>query len=294
MSKLTKRAVLVVALSLMFSPVLRGEHVRSEGNEDAAGLLAHASTKPEAPPAGGALVWYLGHCGFAVRTQHHLLIFDYQEKRDGQQPKSKPAQPTLSNGWIDPAEIAGLKVRVFVSHSHEDHFDPVIFGWRGAVPDIEYFFGWRAAEDPSYHYLVGPRAGLKTSGLEIDTINSHHSGVPEVAWLVKVDGLVIYHNGDCQPPDAASEHDYLRTKTSSIDLAFIAPVFEEGQKYTIQNLDLFGKFQVRAAFPMHVQAGGSRYLDFQKTVQARLPGLPVHVPMAVGQKFIFENGKIAK
>ena len=31
---------------------------------------------------GEAYVWYLGGCGFAVRTQHHLLIFDYQEKYD--------------------------------------------------------------------------------------------------------------------------------------------------------------------------------------------------------------------
>jgi hypothetical protein len=43
-----------------------------------------------APPAGGAVIWYLGHCGYAVRTQNHLLIFDYQEKRDGQLPKAKP------------------------------------------------------------------------------------------------------------------------------------------------------------------------------------------------------------
>ncbi|OGD28678.1 MAG: hypothetical protein A2Y56_06605 [Candidatus Aminicenantes bacterium RBG_13_63_10] len=280
MNNMTKILVLAVAFFLIFSLFLKGGNARPAGFAGAAALPSSATAISEAPPAEGAFVWYLGHCGYAVRTRNHLLIFDYQERRDGQQPKSKPAQPSLSNGWVDPAEIRSLKVGVFVSHSHDDHFDPVIFGWR-------------AAEDPSFHYLVGPRAELKTGGLEIATINSHHSGVPEVAWLVKVDGLVIYHNGDCRPEDAASENDYLRTKTESIDLAFVAPVFEEGQKYTVQNLDLFGKFRVRAAFPMHVQAGGARYLDFQKAMQARLPGLPVHVPMAMGQKFIYEKGKIA-
>lgn len=246
----------------------------------------------ETPPAGGAIVWYLGHCGYAVRTQNYLLVFDYQEQRDGQRPKSRPARPSLAAGWIAPEEIRDLKVRVFVSHSHDDHYDPVILTWKEAVPDIAYHFGWKAADDPSTHYLVGPRAELKAGGLEIATINSHHSGVPEVAWLIKVDGLVIYHNGDCQPDDPFAEHDFLRAKTDAIDLAFVFPVYEEGQKYTIQNLDLFKKFRVKAAFPMHVQAGDPMYLNFQKIFQAKFPGLPIHVPMTMGQKFVFGQGKV--
>jgi L-ascorbate metabolism protein UlaG (beta-lactamase superfamily) len=247
---------------------------------------------PENPPSGGAVVWYLGHCGYAVRTRNHLLIFDYQESRDGQQPKQRPAQPSLAAGWIDPDEIKALKVRVFVSHSHADHYDPVIFGWNKTVPDIAYFFGWKAADDPAHNYLVGPRAELRSAGLDIATINSHHSGVPEVAWLVKVDGLVIYHNGDCQPNEPSSEFDFLKTKTGRIDLAFVFPVFEAGEKYAVQNLDFFGKFDVRAAFPIHVRAGDPRYLEFQKIFQAKFPGLSIHVPMEMGQRFVFADGKV--
>ncbi len=249
---------------------------------------------PDTPPSGGAVVWYLGHCGYAVRTRNYLLVFDYQERQDGQQRKSRPERPSLSSGWIDPDEIKGLKVRVFVSHSHEDHYDPVIFGWKRTVPDIAYFFGWKAADDPAYNYLVGPRAELESAGLQIATINSHHSGVPEVAWLIKVDGLVVYHNGDCQPNDPTSEHDFLKTKTGRIDLAFVFPVYEAGEKYAIQNLDFFGKFDVRAAFPMHVQAGSAMYLEFQKVFQAKLPGLSIHVPMEMGQRFVFADGKVTK
>jgi len=243
----------------------------------------------ETPPPGGAIVWYLGHCGYAVRTQNHLLVFDYQEKQDGRQSKSRPAQPSLAAGWIEPGEIKDLKVRVFVSHSHGDHYDPVIFTWKETVPDIAYHLGWKAGDDPSCHYFVGPRAELESGGLEIATINSHHSGVPEVAWLVKVDGLVIYHNGDCQPGDPSAEHDFLRTKTDVIDLAFVFPVYQEGHKYATQNVDLFAKFRVKAAFPMHAQAGDAMYLDFQKAFQAKFPGLPIHVPMTLGQKFIIKG-----
>lgn len=263
-------------------------------------LLLFLMTSGARPPApadlgpGEAAVWYLGHCGYAVRTQGHLLIFDYQEERDGQQTKAKPARRALDAGWIDPVEIKDLKVRVFVSHSHGDHFDPVIFAWKGTVADIAYYFGWKAADDPATHYFVGPRAELKSGGLEIATINSHHSGVPEVAWLVKVDGLAVYHNGDCQPDDPAADHDFLKTKTDRIDLAFVFPVFRPGEKYTEQNLDFFKKFRVGAAFPMHVQAGDAMYLDFQKEFQARFPGLAVHVPMTMGQKFFYSAGKIAE
>jgi L-ascorbate metabolism protein UlaG (beta-lactamase superfamily) len=246
----------------------------------------------EAPPAGGAEVWYLGHCGYAVKTADHLLVFDYQEKRDGQLSKSRPDRPSLANGWLDPAEVKDLKVRVFVSHSHDDHFDPVILAWKEAVPDIAYYFGWKAADDPSCHCLVGPRAELESGGLEIATINSHHSGVPEVAWLVKVDGLTLYHNGDCQPDDPLAEYDHLRRKTDVIDLAFVPPVYEDGQRYTRQNAALFTKFRVRAAFPIHVQAGGAMYLDFQKAFKAKFPGLPVYVPLSMGHRFVFRNGRI--
>jgi len=257
-----------------------------------AGFAAPDRPAVEIPPAGGAIVWYLGHCGYAVRTASHLLIFDYQEQRDGRQPKSRPERPSLAAGWIDPSEIKDLKVRVFVSHSHGDHYDPVILTWKAGVPDIAYHFGWKAADDPSHRYLVGPRAELESDGLEIATINSHHSGVPEVAWLVKVDGLVIYHNGDCRPDDPVAEHGFLRTKTHVVDLAFVFPVTAPGEKYTVQEEDFFSKFRVKQAFPMHARAGDSMYFDFQKTFQTKFPGLPIYVPMTMGQKWVFAQGRV--
>ena len=255
---------------------------------------AAGPTVPTGPPRGQATVWYLGHCGYAVRTSDHLLIFDYQEERDGPELKTKPARPSLDSGWIDPAEIKDLKVRVFVSHSHSDHFGPAIFGWKGTVADIAYYFGWQASDDPAFHYLIGPRAELESGDLRIATINSHHSGVPEVAWLITVDGLVIYHNGDCLPNDPAAEHDFLRTKTDHVDLAFVFPVIAEGEKYTVQERDFFKKFRVGAAFPMHAPAGSAMYLDFQKDFQARFPGLRIHVPTKLGQRFDYPGGTLRK
>jgi len=240
----------------------------------------------------GAVIHYLGHCGWAVRTTGHLLIFDYQERRDGPKPKVRPEAPALDNGWIDPGEVRGLKVRVFVSHEHQDHYDPVILTWRRQIPDIAYFFGWRAGHDPADHELPGPLGELAGDGMEIFTVNSQHSGVPEVAWLVKVDGLVVYHNGDCQPADAAAAHDHLRARTERIDLAFVPPLHEAKWKYAAQNRDLFRRLSPAAVFPMHATAGDPLYLDFQKAFSAEFPALGFFAPTRMGQRFVYEDGRV--
>ena len=217
--------------------------------------LPQASRLQPGIPAGGASVWYLGHCGYAVKTRNHFLIFDYQQTYDGRQRKSMPSRCSLDRGWIDPEEIKALRVRVFVSHSHEDHYDPVIFTWRKVVPDIAYYFGWKADDDPAYNYLIGPRGELTSGGLTIATINSHHSGVPEVAWLIKVDGLVIYHNGDCLPEDPAAEYDFLRTKSTHVDLAFVFPVTVRGGEVHYSGRGLFPEVHRGRCLP-HARSGG--------------------------------------
>ena len=47
--------------------------------------------------AGQAVVWYLGHSGWVVKTQNHLLIFDYW-KQDVS-PTSRPWPTAPSTRW---------------------------------------------------------------------------------------------------------------------------------------------------------------------------------------------------
>jgi len=68
--------------------------------------------------------------------------------------------------------------------------------------------------------MVGPRAHTQSGDVEVYTINSHHAGVPEVAFLVKVDGVTIYHNGDYLA-SYLEDYEYLRTITHRIDIAFV-------------------------------------------------------------------------
>ena len=242
---------------------------------------------------GEAVIWYLGHCGYAIRTQNHLLFFDYQEEYDGQARKRKPSAPGLENGFVVPQQIADLPVRVFATHSHTDHFNRLIFDWKGKIPDIAYYFGWEASSDTAYHYLIGPRAQLTSDGLEIYTVNSHHSGVPEVAYLVKVDGLVIYHNGDYLG-DFQADYPFLHEVTDHIDLAFTLRGYEDGSAYGNQNLDLFQRFQHGAIFPTHDTAGRRGYAEFERAFLSKLPGLPIFCPRWLGERFLYRDGQITR
>ena len=242
--------------------------------------------------SGGAKIRFLGHCGFAIQTQNFFLIFDYVEKSlEGQY--QEPGNRSLETGYIDPREIKDRKVRIFVTHNHSDHFDPVIYDWEGIIPDIEYFFGWQASDDSNYHYLNGPRAEWLDNEMRIYTVNSHHSGVPEVAYLVLVDGLAIYHNGDCKvnPED---DIPYLKSKTDSLDIAFVPPVWEEKWDYYRITLELVNQLRPKALFPMHIRVGDEEkfYEQFGNEFRHRMQsGQVVLTWNKKGTGYLYRKGK---
>ncbi|UCC79393.1 MAG: MBL fold metallo-hydrolase [Candidatus Zixiibacteriota bacterium] len=242
---------------------------------------------------GEAKIRFLGHCGFAVQTENHLLIFDYVEKRlEGKY--EEPETRSLSTGYINSAEIEDRKVSVFVTHSHTDHYDPVIFDWEDIIPDIKYFFGWQATEEPQYNYLIGPKAEWEDEEMRIYTVNSHHSGVPEVAYLVLVDGLAIYHNGDCKA-DYKEDMPYLKSKTDHLDIAFVHPVWEEKWDYYWITLELINQMQPQAVFPMHVRVGDEEkyFKPFKSVYQPKMKsGEVVLTRNKKGAAYLYKDGEI--
>jgi ankyrin repeat protein/L-ascorbate metabolism protein UlaG (beta-lactamase superfamily) len=228
----------------------------AHGYTEIAGALSAAGGLPPAPPPpsiptllatplqpGEAQVWYLHHCAFAVRTKNHLLIFDYAR------PGPLPRGASLANGFIVADQITGLDVTVFVSHNHEDHFDPRIFEWEKTVGSIRYVLGWQEREGPRITTVAGPRASVRLGDMDIRVVNANHNLTPEVAYLVNVDGLAIFHSGDYGglPRNVAADMGYLKTRAGKrIDLAFlwmygpIAPLLKPA-----------------IAFPMHM--GGVDY-----------------------------------
>jgi L-ascorbate metabolism protein UlaG (beta-lactamase superfamily) len=247
-------------------------------------------------PEGEALIWYLGHSGWAIKTQNHLLIFDYVWV-----PRSAdiPENPSLADGYIDPEEIKDLDVFVFVSHGHGDHFDPAIFEWEKSVKNIQYIFGWEADTNPRCHYLTEPRTKRTIEGIEIFNINHAFDGIPEGAFLVKTDGLAIFHSGDHGStgekldPLFKANIDYLSHQGNQIDMAFISQ-FGSRTGGEVNNGDLYtiAKLGPKVTFPMH-QGGGERF--YKKFAQeAKQKGAQTQVVCAKkqGDRFFYQQGKI--
>jgi L-ascorbate metabolism protein UlaG (beta-lactamase superfamily) len=217
--------------------------------------------EPAGPPTEGvARVTYLGANGWGVQINDKFLIFDYQERTDPN-PPTRGEVRNLSRGYIDLGELSDFDIYVFVTHSHFDHYDRVIYTWVRDTESITYFFGWEAGNDPAHHYLIGPRASVQLGDMEVYTINSHHSDVPEVAYLVMVDGYTIYHNGDYKQ-NFYQDFAYLNTITDHIDIAFVIGHPVENHQYFQQAELMAEKFQPTYMFAMNREGEAYRCQEF--------------------------------
>ena len=244
----------------------------------------------KAPKDGDAVVWYLGHSGWAVRTSGHLLVFDYFKG------ERAPDDPGLAGGAISPAELVGLKTIILVSHGHGDHYMPAVFDWRKDVPDLTYVMGF-APRDKEEFVQLANRETREVAGAEITTIVSNDSGQ---GFLVKVDGVTILHPGDHanRNRDLAGNYtpeiDFLASKAGRVDIMFV-PVtgcnfgdvvaVRTGAYYALR------KLAPRAAFPMHAGDGGQQYAEF--AAEARSAGIscPIAVARFPGDRWELRGGR---
>ncbi len=222
---------------------------------------------------GEALIWYLGHAGWAVKTKNHFFIFDYVL---GYQFRELSQSPSLPDGYIVPIEIKDQSVFVFASHGHGDHFDPAIFEWEKSIENITYVFGWEAGKNPDHVYLKEPRMKKAFDGLEVYTINHEFDGIPEVAYLIKVDDLVIFFSGDHGStgedinPVFKDNIDYLSQQAKNIDIAFIS-MFGSRTGGEVNKGDLYtiSKLGPRVALPMHQGRGERFYKKFAQEAKQK-------------------------
>lgn len=202
-------------------------------------------------------IWYLGHSGFAVRTAGHFLVFDYY------QDEPAGARRGLDTGVIEPAELQEDDVLVFASHRHPDHFNPLIFSWRAVLPRVRYLVSSdiRAARGKA-DVLLKPDQKETLDGVTVRTLGSTDEGV---AFLVKTDGLCVYHAGDLNwwhwegEPEADNERmarrykqEIDKLKGERIDIAFV-PTDPRLEKQYLWGLSYFMETVGAACvFPMHL------------------------------------------
>jgi L-ascorbate metabolism protein UlaG (beta-lactamase superfamily) len=124
--------------------------------------------------------------------------------------------------------------------------------------------------------MPAPRATKTLMGIEIFTVNDEHDTVPEVAYLVRVDALAIYHSGDYVGPVEGfkADMDYLRGKTGVIDIAFI------GQFKQAESL------KPTVVFPIHAWDREYMYGAFAREAAAQKLSSRVICPENKGDRFM--------
>jgi L-ascorbate metabolism protein UlaG (beta-lactamase superfamily) len=185
----------------------------------------------------GVNITYLYNSGFKVETKNHVLIFDYWQGNIGENDLR-----------------TNKKVIVLSSHSHGDHFNDVILSWMEINPDIKYILSSDIEVDVNNCNINKLSAYEELTVGEV-YIKAYGSTDIGVSFLVKVDGINIFHAGDLNwwhwkgdPEDEneRAEHWFiekvLKLKGEKIDIAFfpVDPRLEEnydlGAEYFIYEI----------------------------------------------------------
>jgi L-ascorbate metabolism protein UlaG (beta-lactamase superfamily) len=245
--------------------------------------VAQRGLESELEP-GQAIVSYLFHSGWAVKTKGHLLIFDYTE------PPGRSGWRSMDAGSVEPAELDGQNVAVFVSHAHSDHFNPEILKWRDAVKAIRYVWGWEGVGAPEDIHFGRERRVVEDRGLEVLNIYHEGDGTPESSFLVRVDGLTIFHAGDhgssrgMNDPVFGDNIRYLAGQAPALDLMF-TPTFG-GEVEAIRAL------KPSAVFPMHDGGRERQYAKFAQKAKDLGLNAAVGVADKPGALFYYAGGKL--
>lgn len=164
-----------------------------------------------------AYLWYLGGIapgtGYAVKTKHHLLIFD---------PFKINTSPEagLANGHLNPHELAGQNIIILVTRKLPHAFHPTVRELATQLPDADFVLGFKPEAGngdphtiPAYH-LALPNASLSVRDMKIHTIQTRSStlrSTGNVGYLVDVDGIKVFHAGlHCTNGEASQTENYRR------------------------------------------------------------------------------------
>lgn len=239
---------------------------------------------------GEAIIWYLNHSGFAVKTANNLLVFDYWQQNEA------PDRPCINNGHICSKEMKEENVTVFVSHAHTDHYDRVIFEWAKDIKHINYVLGFETEAPVDYAYIE-PQITKKVNGIKITPIESTDSGE---GFLVEVDGVTIFHPGDHangnrnDATDYTEDIDFIAKKCNTIDIGFF-PItgcrfpdkvaLKQGVYYAVEKLN------PKIAFTMHGTTHEGEYKKFAKEANGKISGNPFLYTLNKGDRYFYSKGQ---
>lgn len=176
---------------------------------------------------GSAVLWYLNHRGWAVKTAQNFLVFDQEEFG-----VTRPAEPTLANGFLTPAEIGDQDVTALYTCYHGETGEPAyIHAIQDSLRSVTYVQNagdrWRGSDRSVY---LSPRDSAILPRGRV-TVAGTMTRMATLGHLVEMDGLVLYYQG-FNPDDMQyyrGELDFLDGVADQVDIAFLPiPDPEEG------------------------------------------------------------------
>jgi ankyrin repeat protein/L-ascorbate metabolism protein UlaG (beta-lactamase superfamily) len=219
---------------------------------------------------GEAQMWFLGHSGWAIKTQNHFLVFDYFCNTW----ERKPDDSCLASGCIIPEQIKDMNVTVFSTHAHGDHYDERIFTWEESIPDIEYVLCWNQPVEGHEYTLIPVHEEAEVDDMKVYV---HHSTDLGGGYIVEVDGLTIWHMGDHANgedelmAEYTDEIDIIKEKGYDVDIMFGGITgcslgepeqVKQGMYYAINEI------QPELFIPMHNGSHSFRYKTWVETAKA--------------------------
>ena len=217
-------------------------------------------------------VTYHYNSGFSIRVGSTLLVFDYWEGENRR----------LSEvGRLNQAILSAYEqVWVFISHSHPDHLDPVVYEWRNSLPGINYIVSSDLPIGKRGRRIAPLDELTLTQDLSVRAFESTDLGV---SFLVKAYGMNIFHAGDLnlwhwrqesslREIEAAEEAFYTACEpipTGEIDLAMFPVDPRQGMMYDAGANHFILTKKPRLFIPMHWQDRPEVAIDFAR--RARTP-----------------------
>jgi len=218
---------------------------------------------------GEASIWFLGHSGWAIKTQNNFLIFDYFCNTWDR----KPGDSCLASGFIIPEQIKNMPVTVFATHAHGDHYDQNIFNWKNSISDIEYVLCWNQNTNGNDYTLIPIHEEQTVRDMNVYVNYSTDLGG---GYVIEVDGLVLFHMGDHANGEDklmtafTDEIDLVAERNKDIDIVFGGirgcslgrpEQVKQGIYYTLD------KLQPELFVPMHSGAHSFAYKEFAETAK---------------------------
>jgi len=131
---------------------------------------------------------HLIQSSFLLKLDGKVMIFDYSIA-----PDQISDDRGLETGVIRPETLINEEVYVFVSHGHEDHFNPVIFDWDKNIADIHYALSYDLPKSPVEGTIFRPNEEKTLADIRVRSYPSTDDGL---AYSLYFHGKHIYFSGD--------------------------------------------------------------------------------------------------